>query len=128
MTPIVCFDIDGVIATGTAAEVYSDEAGWAYERCQAIKSTVKLIWDLHNQGVHIILYTARLNADKKKTEEWLFEQGVVYDELIVGKPFAHVYIDDRNFPAPFDPHSEGIRSALISRLKELCPEGCKSLK
>lgn len=128
MNPIVCFDIDGVIAAGTVSEVYSDEAGWAYERCTPIKKTIALIWELHNQGVTIILHTARLKSDRKKTEEWLFEHGVCYDELLMGKPFAHVYVDDKNFPTEFDPNAEGTRSSLLQRLKSFCPEFYSKLK
>ena len=128
MTPIVCFDIDGVIADGTAAEVYSDAAGWAYEKCIPIKSVISLIWDLHNQGVTIILHTARPKKDRKKTEKWLFDYGVTYDELVMDKPFAHMYVDDRNFPVAFDPSADGVRSAVLQRLQSMCYEGSKNLK
>jgi uncharacterized HAD superfamily protein len=128
MTPIVCFDIDGVLATGTEADVYSDKAGWAYEKCTPLKKVILLVWDLRNQGVTVILHTARPKRDRKKTEQWLFENGVVYDELVMDKPFAHVYVDDRNFPTAFDPAAEGTRSALLQRLRDICYEGSKNLK
>jgi uncharacterized HAD superfamily protein len=126
MTPIICFDIDGVIASGTLSEIYSDEAGWAYEKCTPIKSTISIIWELRQRGACIILHTARLRADRDKTEKWLFDNGVSYDELVMGKPYAHMYIDDKNFPVPFDPSSAGIRSKLIEFMDDFLPRNTKS--
>jgi uncharacterized HAD superfamily protein len=122
-TLIVCFDLDGVIATGTTEEVYSDKAGWAYEKCEPLQKTIDLIWELRNESVHIIIHTARPVSDTKKTISWLDKHGVAYDELVMGKPYAHVYVDDRNFPVPFDPHAVGIRTALISQLEKISQLG-----
>lgn len=117
-TPIICFDLDGVIATGTVQEVYSTEAGWAYEKCTPIQSTIDLMWDFHNKGIHVIIHTARPTRDLRKTTEWLDKHGVAYDELIMNKPYAHVYVDDRSFPVPYDPHSVGIKASLLKQLED----------
>jgi uncharacterized HAD superfamily protein len=119
MTPIICFDIDGVIAEGTIDEVYSDAAGWAYEKCTPVKSTINIIWELRNKGAYIILNTARPKRDYTKTVEWLFKHGVVYDELIMDKPYAHLYIDDKNFPVRFDPHSAQNRLSILKAVENI---------
>jgi hypothetical protein len=119
MDKIVCFDIDGVIANGTTEDVYSDKAGWAYEKCTPERKVISILWELHNQGVYIILHTARLSCDKEKTVKWLFDHGVVYDELVMNKPFAHVYVDDKNFPLKFDPDAPLNRIALLKTLESL---------
>jgi hypothetical protein len=116
-TQIICFDLDGVIAEGTIRDVYSDSAGWAYEKCTPIQSTIDIMWEFHNQGIHVIIHTARPTCDLKKTMEWLDLYGVVYDELIMNKPYAHVYVDDRNFPVPYDPYAVGVRAALARQLE-----------
>jgi hypothetical protein len=116
--PIICFDLDGVIATGTIQDVYSDSAGWAYENCDPIQAVIDIMWELHNKGVHVIIHTARPVSDTTKTISWLDKHGVAYDELIMGKPYAHVYVDDRNFPSPFDPYAIGIRAALLTQLEK----------
>lgn len=119
MTPIICFDIDGVIADGTEAEVYSDKAGWAYDKCIPIRKVISVIWELRNKGAYIILHTARLHSDKEKTIKWLEEHNVGYDELIMGKPYAHLYIDDRNFPIQFDPEAPLNRINLLKALESI---------
>jgi histidinol phosphatase-like enzyme len=37
MKKTLVLDLDGVIATGTTEEVYSDEAGWAFEKCEVME-------------------------------------------------------------------------------------------
>lgn len=100
----ICFDIDGVIAAGTEETVYSDEAGWAYEKCTPIRSTIETIRILRGEGHQIILMTARYESDLEVTKEWLSTHGVPYDRLIMGKPNADLYIDDKNYPRPYNPN------------------------
>lgn len=101
MRPRVCFDIDQVLATGSIDEVYSDEAGWAFDKCTPIHSTVELIDELSKRGVEIWLHTARFEEDREKTERWLEEHDIAYDGLTLGKPQADLYVDDKNYPVPF---------------------------
>ena len=62
--------------------------------------------NLKDQGHYLIIHTGRhmrtCNGDVAKviekigkiTEEWLDKWNVPYDELVFGKPYADIYIDD----------------------------------
>jgi len=99
--PTVVVDIDGVIATGTVEKVYSEAAGWAYEKCEPIMSTIDALRGLKAEGVRIVLHTSRWSKDEDVTLQWLGRFKVPFDELVMGKPSGDLYIDDRNFPVPF---------------------------
>jgi len=85
-----CFDIDGVICSDTKGD---------YTKAVPNRVTVSEINKLHRQGHTIILYTARgsttgidwLLLTEKQLKDW----GVKYDKLVMGKPGADVYIDDK---------------------------------
>jgi hypothetical protein len=49
------------------------------------------------RGYRITLFTARYEEDREVTIEWLKEYGIGYDELIMGKPRADIYVDDLGF-------------------------------
>ena len=117
MRPRVCFDIDQVLATGTIEEVYSDEAGWAFDKCAPIQQTVELIGALSRCGAEVYLHTARYEEDREKTELWLRAHNISYDGLSFGKPQADLYIDDKNYPSPFVPDELG-QLGKILRLAE----------
>lgn len=93
----VVFDIDGVLADGTSEEVYSDEAGWNYSKCTPMHQGIKLLKHLKEKGSRIVLHTARWEKDKDVTYFWLKRHGIPFDELIMGKPGAELYIDDKGF-------------------------------
>ena len=99
----IVFDLDGVVATGTKEEVYSDEAGWAYDKCDVHEEIAEAIRLLHSEGVEIIFHTARHECDKDKTVSWLKANNIPYKALYLGKPFGDLYIDDKSFPVPFYP-------------------------
>ena len=51
---------------------------------------------LHAEGHIIILHTSRSgNFDRKVTEAWLEEYGVLYARIAFDKPLADFYIDDK---------------------------------
>lgn len=89
-----CFDIDGVIATLTPENDYTQSA----PRIAMITN----INALYSQGHKIILNTARGSMTgidwRKTTEQQLESWGVCYHELHLGKPAADYYIDDRMLP------------------------------
>lgn len=95
--PVIVIDLDGVIATGTAKEVYSNEAGWRYENCTLVEGSVEGLKKL-SLDYKLILSTARWGKDKEKTIQWLKDKEILhlFDEVQVGvKPSAKYYIDDR---------------------------------
>jgi hypothetical protein len=93
-----CFDIDGTICTNTWGEY--DEAIPKYDR-------IKLVNSLYDSGNHITYFTARgmgtcdgdISAAYRMwgqmTERQLLSWGCKFHQLLLGKPNADYYIDDR---------------------------------
>lgn len=84
-------DIDGVIA--------AFDAELKYECARPMENIIKIINDLYLRGNKITLFTARgykTGIDwSQVTEKQLSDWGVLYNELIFGKPDADFYIDDK---------------------------------
>lgn len=118
MRPRVCFDIDQVIATGTVEEVYSDAAGWAFDKCEPITETIKIIEELGRRGVEIYLHSARYECDREKTVQWLKQHAVHYDKLVLDKPMADLYVDDKNYPEPYIPDWPDNLGEILWRLNQ----------
>ena len=84
-----CIDIDGTICTEFCQ----------YEDAKPVKSVIKKINNLYNNGNRIVLFTSRGYSSgynwipllKEQMEEW----GVLYHDIIQGKPFADYYIDNK---------------------------------
>jgi ribonucleotide monophosphatase NagD (HAD superfamily) len=89
-----CIDIDGTLCETIGAD---------YESSTPIPKAIELVQNLRKSGHYIILFTARgtltgkswLELTKSQMSSW----GVPYDELIMGKPAADIYIDDKALPA-----------------------------
>tara|TARA_B100000886_G_scaffold305661_1_gene237534 strand:+ start:30291 stop:30593 length:303 start_codon:yes stop_codon:yes gene_type:complete len=87
---IYCFDIDGTLCSNTFGE---------YEKAKPIKNRIEYVNELYDQGHVIKLLTARGSTTKidwrKLTESQLIDWGVKYTTLMLGKPEADIYIDDK---------------------------------
>jgi carbamoyl-phosphate synthase large subunit len=85
---IFCIDIDGTLCTENTL----------YEDAQPIKKVIKKINSLYKNNT-IILFTARGAASgydwKPLTEKQLKKWKVKYHNLIMGKPYADYYIDNK---------------------------------
>jgi hypothetical protein len=85
-----CFDIDGTICSTNGLD-YSDS--------QPFLDRVEHINSLYEKGNHIIIFTARGTLSgidhTVLTQSQLSLWGLKYHELILGKPAADVYIDDK---------------------------------
>jgi capsule biosynthesis phosphatase len=96
----ICFDLDNTLVT------YPTVCG-DYTTVKPIKNMIDFIHDLHKDGNTIIIHTARrmnthsgnigkVNRDIGKiTFDTLERFNIPYDEIVFGKPYADVYIDDR---------------------------------
>jgi rfaE bifunctional protein nucleotidyltransferase chain/domain len=86
---IYCFDIDGTICTISKK----------YTEAKPIKHIIDKVNDLYDKGHTIKIFTARGQATgwnyKELTEKQLKEWNVKYHQLIMGKPSADLYIDDK---------------------------------
>jgi len=87
---VICVDIDGVLA-----EDSGDHRDYA-SRVPLLRG-IELCRRLHAAGHTVVLHTARFKVDRQVTERWLARHGVHYHKLILGKPRADLYIDDRGF-------------------------------
>ena len=87
---IYCFDIDGTICSNTDGE---------YKRAEPDREVIQRINRLAEEGHTIYLYTARGSTTgidwREYTQEQLQRWGVTYHQLVLGKPTADVYIDDK---------------------------------
>jgi hypothetical protein len=85
-----CFDIDGTICSNTCGK---------YEDAEPIKYMIDQINSLYNNGHTILLFTARGSTTgidwRELTEKQMRDWGVHYHKLILGKPEADLYIDDK---------------------------------
>lgn len=87
---IYCFDIDGTLCSNTFG---------AYEEAEPWPDRIATVNLLYDEGHTIKLFTARGTATGKDwrelTERQMRSWGVRYHELILGKPEADLFIDDR---------------------------------
>ena len=98
MKRTLVFDIDDTISVHHNRD---------YPNAEPIQPVIDKINELKRMGYCIKLYTARgqnsckgdLRLIRERNEpvlrEWLEKHGVMYDELIFGKPLADWYIDDK---------------------------------
>jgi capsule biosynthesis phosphatase len=98
----ICIDLDGVIA-----ELRKENE--SYSEVKPIKGAVEKIRKLKEAGHYIIIYTSRHmktcdgNVGKaiakigKITLDWLEKYNIPYDEIVFGKPWADIYIDDNGY-------------------------------
>lgn len=98
----ICIDLDGVICKLRK----EDET---YDGLEPVLGAIDKIKGLKKEGHYIIIYTARrmkthqANTAKviadigKITLDWLAKYEIPYDEIMFGKPWADIYIDDNAF-------------------------------
>lgn len=98
-TKIFCFDIDNTICK-TKKNFYS--------KSEPFKKKISLINKLYKKGYYIKIFTSRYmgrsheNKKKaikhgyKKTEYQLKKWGILYHELIFGKPSYDIIVDDKS--------------------------------
>ena len=99
-----CVDIDGTICSPTV--------GRDYHKAQPWQDRIEVLNKLYDEGNYIIYFTARamgrfadlphsVASVKAKevlydlTKQQLDDWGVKYNELIMGKPHADFFIDDK---------------------------------
>jgi SAM-dependent methyltransferase len=120
---IYCFDIDGTLCTITEG---------AYEEAMPLGEVIDRINALHRAGNRVILFTARGTTTgidwTELTREQLARWGVEYDELILGKPQADIYIDDRGLSTTeWERQSDSVFSSAayldVTYSEERAPKG-----
>lgn len=84
----VSIDLDGVLCELTSPDKYPS--------AKPIRENISKVNVLYDRGWRIIINTARGWYNYDMTEAWLDRQGVMYHQLVMGKIWAHAYIDDLN--------------------------------
>ena len=91
---IYCFDIDGTLCTRTDGD---------YERAEPFPDRIAVVNALHAAGHVIKLFTARGSTTgidwRDVTERQMQAWNVRFHVLIMGKPEADIFIDDKAFNA-----------------------------
>lgn len=91
-----CFDIDGTICQNTFGK---------YELARPIQERIDYINALFDSGCEIIMFTARGSTTgidwKELTKSQLKSWGLKYSKLILGKPDADIFIDDKALEANY---------------------------
>ncbi len=95
-------DIDGVLAQA--------RADLDYARCEPVPGAVAALRRLREEGWVLVLHTGRHFNRLRETVDWLRRHGFVYDHLVLGKPVARFYIDDRGIAF------EGSWGPIVERL------------
>ena len=95
-----CFDLDGTLC-------HNKKEGETYKDVLPIDGAWDFLKELKRKGHYIIIYTARnmatydgcigkiIKHQLPIIQEWLKKYDMPYDELIVGKPNADYFIDDK---------------------------------
>ena len=90
---------------------------------------IQRVNDWHRIGHNIVIYTARRmktqNGDVELVEEevgqltrnWLAEHGVSYDELMFGKPYYDMLIDDKTCLPEIDEIDKAILRGSLPSIK-----------
>lgn len=98
----ICIDLDGVICQ-------LRKKNETYDVLLPVEGAIDKIKTLKKEGHYIIIYTARrmkthkansarVVADIGKTTlDWLARYEIPFDEIMFGKPWADIYIDDNAF-------------------------------
>ena len=92
------FDIDGTLCTKTDGD---------YDKAEPLGNRIKKVNELYDEGHTIILFTARgmgrTENNSKAAQRMFFDKtldqitkwGIKHHRLILGKPAADLYIDDK---------------------------------
>ena len=83
----VIIDLDGTIC--------SEERQFSRALAKLKEGAKESLEQLRDKGYKIIIYSARTWAEYEMTENWLKENKVPYDQIILGKPQGDYWIDDR---------------------------------
>jgi len=65
--------------------------------CPVNRDASSSLKKLKEKGYHIILFTSRISAEREVTVKWLKKHDIPYDELVMDKPIAFIYIDDNAY-------------------------------
>lgn len=83
----VAIDLDGTIC--------SEEKTFERPLARPLPGAVEAVRMIRGNGNTVIIYTARGWEQYRVTKDWLDKNGFEYDQIVMGKPIADCWIDDR---------------------------------
>jgi len=87
---VYCFDLDGTLCSTTEGD---------YEKSEPLMNRISKVNDLYEAGHKILIFTARGSTTaidwEKLTSKQLEKWGVKHHQLLMGKPYADFFIDDK---------------------------------
>ena len=94
----IVVDIDGVLCEQTGIGNVEEMVN-----AKPIDKNIGYVRLLYKQGHEIIIHTARIGyeldgkcpSEEKATKQWLTKNMVPYNKLMLNKPWADYYIEDR---------------------------------
>ena len=88
---VYCFDIDGTLCNQVSED---------YLRAKPMPERIDKVNELYRAGHTIKLFTSRGSVSgmdwEQQTRSQLESWGLLFHELILGKPHADVYVDDKS--------------------------------
>lgn len=84
----VAVDLDGTLCVKT----HSDD----WPKAKPIRENIDVVNRLTEAGHEVVIHTCRPWYLYDMTRDWLVRNGIRFHSLVMGKCFAHVYIDDCN--------------------------------
>ncbi len=84
---IIALDLDGTIC--------EEKQTFSRPLAKLLPGAAESVAHLKAQGHRVILYTARGWAEYEVAKQWLADNKVAHDELLMGKPIVDAFIDDR---------------------------------
>ena len=91
---IIAVDIDNTLCEPVLSSKDS-------QNCLKVKpypNVVQLVRNLKNKGHTIILFTHRHSCTRKATKQWLKDNNIPYDKLVMNKIKYDLLIDDKALP------------------------------
>ena len=91
---IIAVDIDNTLCE----PVFSSKDNQSCLKVKSYPNIVQLVKDLKSKGHTIILFTHRHSCTYKATKQWLKDNNIPYDKLIMNKIKYDLLIDDKALP------------------------------
>jgi len=84
---VIFLDLDGTICT--------EEKTFERSLAKPLPGAQEKVNRMYDEGHTIVIWTARGWEQYRLTKEWLDQNGFKYHQIIMGKPIASLFIDDR---------------------------------
>jgi ribonucleotide monophosphatase NagD (HAD superfamily) len=84
---VVFVDLDGTLCT--------EEKTFERPLATPLQGAREALERMRSEGHTVVIWTARGWEQYRMSKDWLDRHGFSYDQILMGKPIASVFIDDR---------------------------------